>query len=152
MSNERKSKNIVILLLCIAVVAMGIGFAAIGSRLNITGNTTITNTWNVQITKVEEELTQKKGKASGSIQKVDGTNARFTATLNEPGDQIAFKVTVTNGGTINAVLNNINNTTASASDDAIEYKVTGPTETSKLAASGATHEFVITVTYKETAV
>ena len=55
MESERKSKGIIIGVLCAVIVFMSIGFAALSSQLTIRGNATISDTWNVQITNIEKK-------------------------------------------------------------------------------------------------
>lgn len=151
MNNERKSKNIVIGLLCAIIVLMGIGFATIFSELKIEGGASLSNTWNVQITNIEVESTT--GKANGGSPYPTGTTANFNATLEEPGDSVTYKVTVTNGGSINAVLTAVTEGFTNQETDAIEYTLaeSNPDEEAKLT-SGDTHTFLVTATYKSTAV
>lgn len=151
MNNERKSKNIVIGLLCAVIVLMGIGFASIFSDLEIKGGTSLSNTWNVQITNIEAVDT--KGKANPGTPTRTATTANFNATLEEPGDAVTYEVTVTNNGSINAVLTTINKVFDNLDTDAIEYTLSeqNPVINAKLA-SGETHTFTVTATYKSTAI
>lgn len=55
MESERKSKGIIIGVLCAVIVFMSIGFAALSSQLTINANATISDTWNVQITNIEKK-------------------------------------------------------------------------------------------------
>ncbi|MGN0973556.1 MAG: hypothetical protein ACI4OT_02305 [Bacilli bacterium] len=147
MNSERKGKNIVIGLLCATIVFMGIGFAALSSVLTINGTANVANTWNVQITDIT--VTDTTGKADAGTPTHNATTANFEATLNEPGDSVTYEVTVTNGGSINAVLASVDPVFTNAEDDAIVYTLAddNPTANAKLA-SGATHTFVVTATYK----
>ncbi len=150
MNSERKGKNIIIGLLCATIVFMGIGFAALSSVLTINGTANIASTWNVKITNISVKETT--GKAEAGTPTFNATSANFTTTLNEPGDSVSYEVTVTNGGTIDAVLASINEGFTNSDDDAIEYtlKEENPKANDKLL-SGATHKFIVTATYKATA-
>ena len=150
MNKERKKKNIVIALLCVAILGLGIGYAALASNLTINGQASITSTWNVQITEAIQE-----GKAVGSAQgEVSHTanSATFSATLKEPGDAITFKVTVKNQGTIPATLKTLVKKEESEKD-AIIYTVSedSPKQGDALAATSGVHVFKITATYDPTA-
>ena len=151
MNSERRGKNIVIGLLCAIIVFMGVGFAAIYSELNITGNTTITNTWNVQITNIE--VVSAVGKASAGNPTYTATAANFNAALEEPGDSVTYNVTVSNKGSIDAILAEISSGFENKDSDAIEYTLSSlnPAVNAKLA-SDSTHTFVVTATYKENAI
>lgn len=150
MNSERKGRNIVIGLLCAIIVLMGVGFAALFSELEIKGSTSLSNTWNVQITDIEVESTT--GKANAGTPTPTGTTANFNATLEEPGDSVTYKVTVTNGGSINAVLTTVSNGFTNLETDAIEYTLSevNPKKNDKLA-SGDVHTFYVTAAYKENA-
>lgn len=151
MNNERKGKNIIIGLLCATIVFMGIGFAALSSVLTINGTANIASTWNVKITNITVQDTT--GKAEAGTPTYNATSANFTTTLNEPGDSVTYEVTVTNGGTIDAVLASASEGFTNSDDDAIEYTLaeSNPATNSKLE-SGQTQKFVVTATYKATAV
>lgn len=151
MNTERKTRNIVIGLLCAILLFMGIGFATLRSDLEITGNASISNTWNVQITDIQVQNTT--GKAVAGTPTFNATSANFEAMLAEPGDSVTYNVTVTNGGSINAVLTSVSEEFANLDTDSIVYTLaeSNPKATDKLAA-GETHNFIVTATYKESAV
>lgn len=153
MNNERKGKNIVIGLLCATIVFMGIGFAALSSVLNINGSATINGTWNVQITDIR--VANTTGKANAGTPTHTASSATFDAQLSEPGDSVTYEVTVTNGGSINAVLNSATPTlnVKNAEYDAIVYTLSesNPANGAKLASNG-THTFTVTATYNTKAV
>ena len=130
--SEKKSKNIVIIALCITLIFMGVGFAALSETLTINGTATVTGTWDIKITGIEavkgvyahtaiepENLSYfsvedgtKSTSAYGDQEAIHGvvggldtTAATFDVDLNEPGDYVIYKVTITNNGTIAAKLN-----------------------------------------------
>lgn len=152
MSGERKTRGIIIGLLCAIIIFMGVGFAAsLSSILRINGSAEITGRWNVQITNIT--ATNTTGKADAGTPSYTATTATFDATLAEPGDSVTYQITVTNNGNIPAMLNDIVESLDSAANDAIVYSYgeTNPVKNDKLAA-GATHTFDVTVTYPENAV
>lgn len=151
MERERKGKSILIGVLCAIILVMSIGFADYARRVTITGDASIGNTWNVRVTSIEQES------ATGGVEEVDDashttSSASFNVTLAEPGDSVSYKVIVTNLGTIPAIITNSEKT----GDDqvsAIEFTISGPVvgEDSAKLAAGATHEFIVTATYLESA-
>ena len=95
MESERKSKGIIIGVLCAVIVFMSIGFATLSSQLKINGNATISDTWNVQIA----SITKKEG-STGVTETAQpthtATTANFNVSLKEPGDYAIYTVTVKN--------------------------------------------------------
>jgi len=147
MNSERKSKNLIIGLLCAIIGLMGIGFAALYSTLNISGSASLSNTWNVQITNIE--VLEASENAIAGDPTFTATTANFNATLGEPGASVSYKITVTNSGSIDAVLSVVESGFENLDTDAIEYVLASenPAINSKLT-SGSTHTFVVTAKYR----
>ena len=98
------------------------GYAAFSSVLNIKGTSIISSNWDIKITKIES-----KNATSGATNKEEPTgegtlSATFNVDLKNPGDSIDYEITVTNGGNINAKLNEINLT--NTENPAIKFTVT----------------------------
>ena len=154
MESERKSKGIIIGVLCAVIVFMSIGFAALSSQLKINGNATISDTWNVQIA----SITKKEG--STGVTETDqpthtATTANFNVSLKEPGDYAIYTVTVKNTGSLDAVLTRITETEGEGGSAAIKYTVTpaaGSEQGSDLPKTTGTHTFDVKVEYLSTAV
>ena len=154
MESERKSKGIIIGVLCAVIVFMSIGFAALSSQLTIRGNATISDTWNVQIA----SITKKEG--STGVTETDqpthtATTANFNVSLKEPGDYAIYTVTVKNTGSLDAVLTTITETEGEGGSAAIKYTVTpgaGSEQGSTLAKTNGIHTFDVKVEYLSTAV
>ena len=154
MESERKSKGIIIGVLCAVIVFMSIGFATLSSQLKINGNATISDTWNVQITNIE-----KKEASTGATATPDptftATTANFNVSLKEPGDYAIYTVTVKNTGSLDAVLTTITETEGEGGSAAIKYTVTpgaGSEQGSTLAKTNGIHTFDVKVEYLSTAV
>lgn len=150
MNIERKSKNIIIGLLCAIIVMMGIGFSSLRSELEISGGASLSNTWNVRITNIE--VLNASANANAGDPTFNATSANFSASLSQPGDSVSYKITVTNSGSIAAVLSEIDSAFESNVNDPIVYTLAAenPGLNSKLA-SGSTHTFVITASYNTAA-
>ena len=154
MESERKSKGIIIGVLCAVIVFMSIGFAALSSQLKINGNATISDTWNVQIA----SITKKEG--SDGVNETSqptftATTANFNVSLKEPGDYAIYTVTVKNTGSLDAVLTRITETEGEGGSAAIKYTVTpgaGSEQGSTLAKTNGIHTFDVKVEYLSTAV
>lgn len=151
MERERKGKSILIGVLCAIILVMSIGFADYARKVSITGDAAIGSTWNVRVTSIEQVDATEGVDVTQAADHTTST-ATFGVTLAEPGDSVSYKVIVTNLGTIPAIITNSEKT----GDDqvaAIEFTISGPVvadDSAKLAA-GATHEFIVTATYLESA-
>ena len=154
MESERKSKGIIIGVLCAVIVFMSIGFAALSSQLTINGNATISDTWNVQITNIEKKESST-GAEETSQPTFTATTANFNVSLKEPGDYAIYTVTVKNTGSLDAVLTRITETEGEGGSAAIKYTVTpaaGSEQGSDLPKTTGTHTFDVKVEYLSTAV
>ena len=154
MESERKSKGIIIGVLCAVIVFMSIGFAALSSQLTINGNATISDTWNVQITNIEKKEAST-GATATSDPTYTATTANFNVSLKEPGDYAIYTVTVKNTGSLDAVLTRITETEGEGGSAAIKYTVTpaaGSEQGSDLPKTTGTHTFDVKVEYLSTAV
>ena len=123
---QKKKNNIIIGSLCAVVLLMVVGYAAFATQLNITGTGKITSNWNILIT----DITTKNivgGASNASDPTGKGTlTATFNTNLVSPGDSIEYDITVSNQGSINAVLSKINVT--DSNNPAIKFTTTGLTE------------------------
>ena len=149
MESERKSKGIIIGVLCAVIVFMSIGFAALSSQLKINGNATISDTWNVQITNIEKKESST-GATATSDPTFTATTANFNVSLKEPGDYAIYTVTVKNTGSLDAVLTRITETEGEGGSAAIIYTVTpgaGSEQGSTLAKTNGIHTFDVKVEY-----
>lgn len=154
MEQERKSKGIIIGVLCAVIIFMSIGFAAMASTLTINGNATISDTWNVQITNITQK-DASAGVTENAAPTFTATTANFNVALKEPGDYAVYTVTVANTGTLDAVLRTITETPQAGGSDAIQYTLTpasGSEQGSTLANTTGTHSFDVKVEYLSTAV
>ena len=85
---------------------MSVTYGAFRSNLKIKGTTKITSLWDIRITNVTS------GKATGSAKNTiaptwDKLTANMEADLYEKGDSMEYDVTITNNGTVDAVLSDI---------------------------------------------
>lgn len=153
MENERKSRGIVIALLCAVIIFMSIGFAALSSRLTVNAGATIGDTWNVQITGITQKSATDGVTETKSVS-YTATTATFDVSLKEPGDNAVYTVTVKNSGSLDATLTKITETLGEG-PEAIKYTVTpaeNSVEGSTLAKTDGTHTFDVKVEYDASAI
>lgn len=115
---EKKTKNVVIIALCLTLIFMGVGFAALSQNINIgaTGTVSGKDAWDVRYASFA--LKEKGGYAAdttpeatdGGVKYLDAskTTATVTFTLTAPGDYVEYKGTITNFGSIDAKLSTYN--------------------------------------------
>ena len=121
-------KKIVIIVMCIAIFVMITGYSLLSTRLNIRGTSNLTDTWGIKISNVTYTAT---GRAHNIEEPTyNDTNMTFNVGVKEPGDKMVFDVTVTNYGTLDAILEKIEATTNGSR--LIIYSITGIEEQSKL--------------------
>lgn len=150
MESERKSKGIIIGVLCAVIVFMSIGFAALSAQLTISGNATISDTWNVQIASITKKESSD-GVNETSQPTFTATTANFNVSLKEPGDYAIYTVTVKNTGSLDAVLTRITEAEGEGGSAAIKYTVTpgaGSEQGSDLPKTNGIHTFDVKVEYK----
>lgn len=98
-----------IVAICIAVVGLSIGYAALQQTLTI--NTTATakaQTWSVKFTNLATPtLTGKASVKTAAALNSASTEITIDVDLKEPGDTVTYTFDVTNAGTINAKLSAI---------------------------------------------
>ena len=108
MDKRTKKNNLIILGLCCLLVLMGIGYAAFSSKLNITGTSNISSTWDVRITNIESELHGAEDIEEPSYDNTNGLFASFNTGLKRPGDYALYTVTIENRGSVDARIEKIN--------------------------------------------
>ena len=125
---------------------MAVGYAAFSSQLKISGTSSVTSSWDVEITNIES--TNVIGSATnGSAPTYTKTTATFNTNLVSPGDSITYDVTVENKGSIDATLKTITKT--DTNNSAILFETSGIKEGDSLLVGAKAHMFV-KVTYNQT--
>ena len=146
---EKKERNVIILLLCAAIVVMSVGFAVLSTDLNIVGTANVkTSSWDVHFENISTPSTTG-GATSTTTPTIDPvfTTVNYAGTLTEPGGKHTFTVDVVNDGSIPARLHSIVVEGVSAEqDEYINYSVTGIAQDEVLNESD-TRKLTITVEY-----
>lgn len=112
---EKKTKNVVIIALCLTLIFMGVGFAALSQNINIEATGTVSGKTAWDIHYASFDLNGTGGNAAdttpaataGGVKYLDTakTTATVTFTLTAPRDYVEYKGTITNFGSIDAKLN-----------------------------------------------
>ena len=103
---NRTQRNYIIVGLCVILVIMGVGYAAFSSQLKISGTSSISGSFHIQITNIKTILPSESG-GSGipdgyniSEPTYTPTSATFSAGFELPGSMIGYIVEVSNLGSI----------------------------------------------------
>ncbi|MDD6878949.1 MAG: hypothetical protein PUD59_01810 [bacterium] len=116
--NEKKSKNIIIIALCITLIFMGVGFSLLSQQLNINATATVTSTWNVHfddatpiaiVDSTAADAGANQGKSTAATYD-SNTAATVAFTLVKPGDFVEYTFKIDNTGSINAALSSFSAT------------------------------------------
>ena len=107
-----RSKNILIIVLVISLVAITIAYAAFSTRLRISGTASIgQTTWDVAFSSFSTALTPQTTTLNepntGEIKSVSTTDTSITnleVDLKKPGDSIVYSFNIVNDGNIDAEL------------------------------------------------
>jgi len=157
MNKNKKSKNILLLVILLAVIGIAVGYAALSQNLFLNGTGTVASSsaWNVHFTKetsmsplatvTDDGVYDQSIAINDSL--LEGT---FAATL-EPGASIDYTVNIVNDGTIHAVVEDGNNaivTPSAGNTEFIKCTVTPVNDitTELYQGSGNTHTYKVTLT------
>ena len=139
----KNKKNVIIVSMLVLVAVMAIGYSYFATRLNINATGNITTNWNVYFSNITNGTVV--GSASNNkTPSVTATTATMDVNLSLPGDSITYELTLTNGGTIGAIIEDIKAETKGSS--AIIYSISGIKIGDKLA-SGANKKITIKIEY-----
>ena len=110
MSRKNDKRNIIIVFLLVIVLVMSVGFALLGSDLNVTATGTISGEWGVRFTNETLQPIIKTDGVTDLTAQVDTTAMKITlnAEFEKPGDKVVYEFKVENTGSINAYLKSIN--------------------------------------------
>ena len=139
----RNKKNIIIAVMICVAVLMATGYAYFATRLNINATGNITSNWNIYFSNITSGTVV--GSASNNkTPSVTGTSATMDANLSVPGDSITYELTLTNGGSVGAIIEDIKAEANGSS--AIVYSISGLKIGDKLA-GGASKIITIKIEY-----
>lgn len=102
-----KTKNILLIILIVAIIGMAIGYAALAQLLTINGTANISASWDIKITDITEGALNGAVSKTAAVVAGDKLSASFDVDLQYPGASATYLVTVQNAGTINARLESV---------------------------------------------
>ena len=94
--------------LIVAVLGLGVAFAALSSQLTINGSAKAqAGSWNIHFAKTLDMPTQTTGDASFTEPTLSDTSILgFKATVTKPGDSVTYYFDIVNSGTVDALVDN----------------------------------------------
>ena len=144
MHREYKKRKIIIFSLIGILLLMAVGYSAFKTDLNISGTSNITSVWDVRITNVKIKETSGLAENVGDLDSYTNLEANMEANFYEPGDYITYTVTVSNKGTLDAMLDSVK--LNMPEQEVINFKVEGATSKEKLPA-GSSKDIDVTMEY-----
>ena len=92
--------------LIVAVLGLGVAFAALSSQLTINGSAKAqAGSWNIHFAKTLDMPTQTTGDASFTEPTLSDTSILgFKATVTKPGDSVTYYFDIVNSGTVDALV------------------------------------------------
>ncbi len=136
--------KIIIIIFLIVIFLMSVGYASFATELKVYGVAEIKGTWDVEITNIK--ILSSKGTSTSEPPQFENTSAIFYPLLNKPGDTIIYEITITNKGSIDAVLSSADFEIDENGSPAILVETTSPSQ--ELKAKDST-SFTVTITYDE---
>ena len=106
MERNRKIKTLSLVALIVAVLGLGVAFAALSSKLTINGSAKAqAGSWNIHFAKTLDMPTQTTGDASFTEPTLSDTSILgFKATVTKPGDSVTYYFDIVNSGTVDALV------------------------------------------------
>lgn len=95
-------KNIITCVLCITVIGMSIGYAALRKTLE-KNNNCIEDAWNIKFENISSSAEEKKDVINAKTV-INGTSISISTSFIEPNDSVTYSFDITNKGSINAKL------------------------------------------------
>ena len=106
MERNRKIKTLSLVALIVAVLGLGVAFAALSSKLTINGSAKAQGgSWNIHFAKTLDMPTQTTGDASFTEPTLSDTSILgFKAIVTKPGDSVTYYFDIVNSGTVDALV------------------------------------------------
>ena len=144
---NKKSKNVLLLVVLIAIIGIAVGYAALSQNLVLNGTATVkgASDWKVHFKEGSVVNEDAVGVTDPTIVlATDQLSGTFAATL-EPGASVSYRVTVVNDGSIGAKYNGFE-VVENNENDYVSCVVTPGSTDSVLVNGVPAHEFTVTLT------
>ena len=106
---EHYDRRKILALIGLLFFIISIGFAFLGTNLDINGNVTAkTNSWNIYFDNVQVKTGSITPVQEPTINTNDKTKVSFNVSFNLPGDYYEFDIDVVNAGSLDAMLDTFN--------------------------------------------
>ena len=105
MIKKNQKRLMVMSIVLFMICAMALGYAALSASLKINGIGTISTSWDILFTRIEEK--SSRGVSSNQSEITDKLTATFDVNIDAPGNFIEYNVTLKNNGNIDAVIESI---------------------------------------------
>lgn len=144
-----KIKNILLILLFLAIIGMSIGYAALAQILTINGTANISANWDIKISNIAEGTLTGAVPKTATVVAGDKLSASFDVDLQYPGASATYIITVQNAGTIDARLESITgiDTANAAAPTELTYSINAIEN--DLLTSGSTKDYIVTVSWAD---
>lgn len=133
-------KKVVIIVMCVMMIFMAIGYAVLSTNLNIKGTSNLTGTWGIRIDSITSTATGRAYNITDPT--YTDTNMTFNVGVKEPGDKMTFEVVLKNYGSIGAILDDIE--ASSSGSPSINYSISGIKKGDKLSGYASTTLTIVT--------
>lgn len=139
---RKKSKNLLVLIILLAIIGIAVGYAALSQNLTLTGAATVKSSdWDVHFVENSATVTQTSTTYGDAeiLLNDDLLSGTFTATL-APGESVIYTVDITNDGTIGAVAST---PTVTGETENISCSISDAPSTT--ISNGGTHTYTVTL-------
>ncbi len=137
-----KKKTFIILVLCVALILMGTGYAILSTSLKITGTNTVSGKWDIYIQSITPTTVAGDAVSRNVTIGENKLSASFKADLYGNDDYVEYTVIIKNNGNIPAKLVDITTNTLNPSEF---VKFTNTAVKDKILNPGATDTFTVKV-------
>lgn len=144
-----KTKNIILIVLFLAVIGMAIGYAALAQLLNINGTANISASWDVKITNITEGTLNGAVSKTAAVVSGDKLSASFDVDLQYPGASATYLVTIENAGTIDAMLESVTGIDTANVAQPTELTYSIDAKANDTLNKGTSKEYTVTVTWAD---
>lgn len=147
---NKKTRNVLLIILILAVIGIAIGYAALAQLLTINGTANITSSWDVRISSIAEGNLSGATSKTAAVVAGNKLSATFDVNLQYPGASATYIITVENAGNINAILESVTGVDAANQLEPTGITYTIDAKPNDTLNSGTTKDYTVTVTWTDT--